>query len=281
MIITGQVVAMLSVIIPTFNEAASIDQLLAAVEKIAGPLEVIVVDGGSDDKTVQIVRDRGVRLIASERGRGAQMHAAACAATGDVLWFLHADTRPSLDSAKQIAEALRDPHVVGGNFNVVFDSSAFSARFVTRLYRELRRFGLCYGDSAIFVRRESYKRSGGFKPFPIFEDLDFVRRLRRCGHFKPLASVVTTSARRFEGQSFALTFARWSLLQILYWLGVNPQTLGLLYPPVRRSPAPVRQLRQAQLDHRPRPKRYQVRESHIPQWLRKLKHKKVIKRWDG
>lgn len=224
---------MLSIIIPTFDEAASINQLLAAVAKISEPVEVIVVDGGSDDETAQIVRCHGVRLINSERGRGAQMHAGARASRGEALWFLHADTQPAPESAQHIAEALRDPHVVGGNFNVSFDSTRFAARFLTWLYRQLRRLGLCYGDSAIFVRRETYLRAGGFKPFPIFEDLDLVQRLRKHGQVVELPTGVITSSRRFEGRSFFMTFARWTFLQMLYWAGVDPRTLGKLYVQIR------------------------------------------------
>jgi rSAM/selenodomain-associated transferase 2 len=226
---------MLSIIIPSFNEAASIDQLLAAIAKISEPVEVMVVDGGSNDETIPIARERGVRLITSERGRGVQMHAGACEARGEVLWFLHADTQPPADGAQHIAKALRDPHVVSGNFNVSFDSGRFAARFLTRLYRQLRRLGLCYGDSAIFVRRETYERAGGFKPFPIFEDLDLVRRLRKYGRMVNLPASVITSSRRFDDRSFVLTFARWTFLQVLYWTGINPRTLGKLYEPIRRT----------------------------------------------
>lgn len=223
----------LSIIIPTFNEASVIGQTLGAVAMLREVVEVIVVDGGSDDETVQIARERGARVLRSERGRGAQMHAGACAARGEALWFLHADTQPAPDSSQQIVEALRDPHVVAGHFNVGFDSSQFSARFLTWLYRLLRRLGLCYGDSAIFVRRETYERVGGFKPFPIFEDLDLVRRLRKHGRMAHLPVRVVTSSRRFAGRSFALTFARWMFFQVLYWAGINPQTLGRLYAPIR------------------------------------------------
>jgi GT2 family glycosyltransferase len=93
---------------------------------------------------------------------------------------------------------------------------------------------LCYGDSAIFVRARVYREAGGFKPFPIFEDLDLVRRLRARGRLVHLSAQVVTSSRRFEGRSFARTFARWSFLQALYWLGVSPHTLDRLYAPVRR-----------------------------------------------
>ncbi|HYE64560.1 MAG TPA: glycosyltransferase family 2 protein, partial [Pyrinomonadaceae bacterium] len=177
----------------------------------------------------------GVRLMTGERGRGSQMHAGACAAEGDVLWFLHADTHPPADAVARIFEAIRDPRVVGGNFEIRFDGARPAARFLTRLYPRLRKLGLCYGDSAIFVRREAYERVGGFQPFPIFEDVDLVRRLQQGGRFVHLACTVTTSSRRFEGRSFALTFARWSTLQGLYWLGVHPRTLSHLYTPIRSA----------------------------------------------
>ncbi len=223
----------LSIIIPTFNEARSMSQTLDAAMSVRGRVEVIVVDGGSFDGTVEIVRARAVTLITSERGRGAQMHAGACTARGRALWFLHADTHAIPDSSEQIAEALRDPSVVAGNFSVRFDSKRRAARFLTWLYPQLRKLGLAYGDSAIFVRREAYEQVGGFHPFPVFEDLDLVRRLRKRGRIAHLPAYVTTSSRRFEGRSFTLTFGRWAFLQALYWLGVHPHTLGRLYTPVR------------------------------------------------
>ena len=202
---------------------------------IRGRVEVIVVDGGSFDGTVEMVRGRGTMLITSERGRGLQMHAGACAARGSALWFLHADTQPSPESAERIIEALRDPKVVAGNFRLRFDGARRAARFLTWLYPQLRKLGLAYGDSAIFVRREAYHKVSGFQPYPIFEDLDLVRRLRQHGHLAHLPVVIVTSSRRFEGRSFALTFARWAFLQALYWLGVHPRTLGRLYAPIRKA----------------------------------------------
>ena len=219
----------LTVIIPTLDEAHSINATLDALRALRGSVELIVVDGGSKDGTTDIVRARGVRVIESGRGRGRQLHAGAQAARGEVLWFLHADTCPPPDAAEQIAAALADAGVVGGNFRLRFDGGSKAARFLTWLYPRLRRLGLCYGDSGIFVRREVYRRLGGFEPFPIFEDLDFVRRLRRAGRVAHVPATLLTSARRFEGRSFALTFARWSALQALYWLGVHPRRLGRMY----------------------------------------------------
>ena len=225
----------LSIIIPVLNEARSIGATLDAALRLSGRVELIVVDGGSEDETCEIARAYGVKVISSERGRGLQMHRGAAVARGDVFWFLHADTIVPEDSLDLIHEALRDEHVVAGNFDVRFDGRRAAARFMTWLYPQLRGLGLCYGDSAIFVRREVYEQVGGFKSFPIFEDLDLMKRLSQRGHLVHLPLVVVTSSRRFGGGNFPLTFARWAGLQVLYWLGVNPLTLGRLYAPVRQS----------------------------------------------
>jgi hypothetical protein len=100
---------------------------------------------------------------------------------------------------------------------------------MTWLYPQLRRLGLSYGDSAIFVRRNAYEQIGGFKPFPIFEDLDLLRELRRIGAFVHVPATVVTSSRRFEGRSFVITFTRWIVMQLVYWLGVSPRRLGRFY----------------------------------------------------
>lgn len=229
----------LSIIIPALNEEHSIGAMLAALARVrGGPVETIIVDGGSTDATAGIARLHGARFIKSERGRGLQMHHGACAARGEALLFLHADTNVPPDAAELIIEALaRDAEAVGGNFSIRFDGERRAARFLTWLYPQLRKLGLCYGDSGIFVRASVYQEIGGFKPFPIFEDLDLVRRLRREGRLIHLPAEVVTSSRRFEGRSFALTFARWFILQLLYWAGVHPRVLSKLYAPVRNAKA--------------------------------------------
>jgi rSAM/selenodomain-associated transferase 2 len=223
----------LSVIIPALDEAQSIGAALDAAARLKGEVEVIVVDGGSADATVGVARGKGARVVGAARGRGSQMHAGARAARGEVLWFLHADTLAPADASERISDALRDPRAVGGNFHVRFDGTRRAARFLTWLYPRLRLLGLAYGDSGFFVRRAAYERAGGFKPLPLFEDLDLLRALRRQGRFVQADACVVTSSRRFEGRSFALTFTRWSLLQALYWLGVSPHALARLYAHVR------------------------------------------------
>ena len=221
----------LSIVIPVLNEADSIGATLDAVAQLSGNVEVLVVDGGSDDDTREIAGARRAKVIGSERGRGVQLQTGAREASGDILWFLHADTIVPEDSTKPIVEALSDPTVVGGNFDVHFSGSGWAATFMTWFYPRLHRLGLCYGDSAIFVRREAYYRVGEFKALPIFEDLDLFRELRRVGKFVHLSSKVVTSSRRFEEHSFVVTFTRWVFMQLLYWLGVSPLTLGRFYPP--------------------------------------------------
>lgn len=228
----------LSVIIPALNEAHSIGEMLEALARVRGSLEVIVVDGGSADMTVEIARKSGAQVLTSERGRGLQMHEGACAARGEALLFLHADTFAPPDAAEQITKALvRDAEAVGGNFHLRFDGGKRAAHFLTWLYPNLGKLGLCYGDSGIFVRASAYREVGGFKAFPIFEDLDLVRRLKRRGRMVHLRAAVVTSSRRFEGRSFALTFARWAILQGLYWAGVDPHVLNRFYAPVRSARA--------------------------------------------
>jgi rSAM/selenodomain-associated transferase 2 len=232
---------MISVIIPTLNEATTIGTTLDFVVRMRGLAEVIVVDGGSTDGTQDLVRRRGARLLEAPRGRGQQMHAGAGAATGQILWFLHADTHPPEDAADYIVLALDDPAVVAGHFRIRFDGGRWAAGVLTWVYPHLRWLGLCYGDSGIFVRRTAYELAGGFRPYPIFEDLDLLRRLRRLGRLARLPAAVVTSSRRFEDRSFILTFAWWSLLQVLYWLGVPPRLLGRLYAPIRGRRQAVRQ----------------------------------------
>ncbi len=219
-----------SIVIPVLNEERSLGVTLNAVP--AG-VEIIVVDGDSTDGTVRVAESRGVRVIRSARGRGAQMDAGARASDGGAIWFLHADSVPCGDALDRIREALSDPGVAAGNFALRFDGASFGARFLNRLYPMLSGIGLRYGDSGIFVRRAAYERAGGFAAYPIFEDLDLLRRLKPEGRFVTLPGPLRTSSRRLEGRNFALVFGTWVIMQIFYWAGINPWRLGRLYKPIR------------------------------------------------
>lgn len=227
----------LSVIIPTLNEAAVLRVALTALEPLRGIADVIVVDGGSTDVTTSIAEGMQCAVLNSPRGRGLQLAAGAKAASGDVFWFLHADSIAPPDAAMQIERACATEGAVAGNFRLVFDGAEPGAKFITALYPQLRRIGLRYGDSGFFVRRSAYERAGGFRPLPIFEDLDLLRRVRPLGSWVTVKGPLVTSSRRFVGRPFVPVFARWTALQVLYWLGCEPERLGRMY--YRKHPRAV------------------------------------------
>jgi rSAM/selenodomain-associated transferase 2 len=226
----------ISVIIPTWREAGEIcDAVVSA--RFAGD-EVIVADGGSDDGTAELARAAGARAIVVPRGRGLQLHAGALASQGDVLLFLHADTRLPPGSRDAIFRTLESPSIIGGNFFLLFDDLGRLARFFTWLYDLRRRWmRVYYGDSAVFVRRSVYEVLGGFRPIPILEDYEFIRRLERFGKIAYLREFkVSTSTRRFARAPLR-TLVIWILVQGLYLLGVSPKRLKALYsdPRAQRS----------------------------------------------
>jgi rSAM/selenodomain-associated transferase 2 len=225
----------ISIIVPTLNEQECITGTLRSLQQLEGEKEIIVVDGGSNDETRSLACAQGAQVLRALPGRGLQMHAGALKATGDVLWFIHADTTPPVHALKEIRNHLESRLVVGGNFGLVFDGPSRAARQLTAIYPMLRILGLCYGDSGIFIRREAYDRIGGFRALSLFEDLDLLRRLRRDGRFVHLPCKILTSSRRFEQRDFALVWLHWTALQVLYWCGISPNWLARWYSHIRRG----------------------------------------------
>lgn len=225
---------MVSVIIPALNEESCLGETLRAVWALEGAKEVIVADGGSTDRTVAVAETLGARVVAAPRGRGSQMHAGAAIATGEILWFLHADTVPPREALSLLEGALQRPGVGGGNFGLVFDGLSRAARWMTTIYPFLQILNLCYGDSGFFLSRDTYVRVGGFRALPLFEDLDLLRRLRRRGKFVHLSCPIVTSSRRFEKRNFASMWVQWTAMQVLYWCGADPNWLARWYRHVRR-----------------------------------------------
>lgn len=222
----------LSAVIPVLNEAEAIPRLVRRL-RTAAVDEVIVVDGGSCDGTRERAAAAGARVVLAAPGRGRQLEAGARAAQGEALWFLHADVSPPPRAGQLIRAALRGSRIAAGSFTIQFAGPGRAARFFTWLYPRLALFGLRYGDASLFVRRDAYFEVGGFRPYPIFEDLDLIRRLQRRGPWHTLPEPLIASSRRFDRHP-VLTCALWGSLQLLYWLGIPPRWLGRLYRPVRR-----------------------------------------------
>jgi rSAM/selenodomain-associated transferase 2 len=227
---------MISVVVPTLDEAARLPGLLDELARETEAHEVVVADGGSRDGTIEIARRRGARVVVAEPGRGQQLRAGAAAASGEILLFLHADSRFPRGGLARLRAALdATPRLVGGNFRLVFDGGDGFSRWLTGFYAWIRRHGLYYGDSGIFVRRAAYDAAGGIRPIAVLEDYAFVRRLERLG---PTCCIeeppLVTSARRFAGRRAPAIVAGWLVVHALYHLGVPPRRLAELYDSTRR-----------------------------------------------
>lgn len=226
---------MITVIVPTLNEAVALPGVLEHLGALDGSWEVIVADGGSTDGTCGLARSHpsAPRVLGAPRGRARQMNAAAGVARGHALIFLHADTRLPADAYERIAAALASG-ARGGNFSLRFeDDGGVYSRYLTWVYALQRRTGCYYGDSAIWVRTDAFAALGGYRDLPVMEDRDLARRMERRGATVCLPGPAVTSARRWRAWGVGRTVATWLAIRLLYPLGVSPERLARLYPDVR------------------------------------------------
>jgi rSAM/selenodomain-associated transferase 2 len=228
-----------TVIIPTLNEAGVIEATLLLTDRL-GFHDIIVVDGGSTDDTRALVESvaartgTSVRLLLSPAGRARQLNAGAAVCTADVLLFLHADSHLPHSARQVMEEALANPGVVGGRFDVRFDCPSMWGRVISTLMNVRSRMTrISTGDQVIFVRRAIFQRLGGFSEVPIMEDIDFSTRLKRTGQTVAIREQVTTSFRRWERQGPLRTILLMWTLRFLYWIGVSPHRLARFYAAVR------------------------------------------------
>lgn len=216
-----------SLIVPTLDEEARLDETLRRAKTALGPgTEVLVVDGGSRDRTAEIAARHGI-ILAAGGGRGAQLRAGARAATGRILVFLHADTWLPRGSAAALRGAVRAGAGAGCfRFAVRARDRGLRYRLLERgVNWRTRRFRTATGDQAIFASRGAYDACGGIPPLPLFEDVAFVRAVRRVTRFEPLAEAARTSSRRWDA-GFLRTILRHWALRAAFAVGADPRLLS-------------------------------------------------------
>lgn len=219
----------ISVIVPVHNEAPLIRPFLAHLRERARGAEIIVADGGSSDCTSDLAAGLCDQLVQSERGRAVQLNAGARAAEGDILWFVHVDGEVPEECLGEIEHIMRDPNVAGGYFRIRLPRG-----FVYRLTDSFAHYAgillrMRCGDHGIFCRRNVFINIGGFPEVPLMEDVEFFRRLYRCGLVIKSKKRITASPRRYEAIGRGrLTFA-YGLIATLYLFGVSLSTLARIY----------------------------------------------------
>ena len=222
-----------SIIVPTLNEELVLEKTLTQFQQLS-PHELIVSDGGSDDDTRNIAGRFSHRVITGSAGRALQMNSGANEATGDLLLFLHADSRIEPESYRKMLECMENPKWIGGAFTLCIESGKWSLKLIALLANiRSKYFGLAYGDQGFFVRKEVFKDMNGFSPLPICEDLDFYHRLRKKGPVILLKEKAHTSPRRWIKEGILFTTARNTLIAVLFGLGFPPHILTKWYLAIR------------------------------------------------
>ena len=221
----------LSIIIPTLNEEEEIGATLAALQPLrARGCEVVVADGGSADDTVSRARPLADMVVVSGPGRARQQNAGAAVARGDVLLFLHADTRVPDDADLLIGDGLRRTGRGWGRFDVRLTGRHPLLRVIERMMNVRSRLsGIATGDQAIFMSRERFRDAGGFPEIPLMEDVAFSKALKRRGPPLCLRETVLTSSRRWEQRGVWRTMVLMWRLRLAYWLGADPEDLADRY----------------------------------------------------
>lgn len=223
----------ISIIIPTLNEAPRIGEQVRACLTLRPRPEVLVVDGGSADGTLERAWEAGAHTHLSEkRGRAAQMNTGAALARGDLLLFLHADVTLPSTAFAELNQAMADPRLLGGAFARRFDAPSILLNWGCRL-ADLRGkwLRIFLGDQAMFVRKDIFHRMGGFSDYLLFEDVALSRALKKLGKTRLLSSRVIASSRRFEREGHFRRLRRNIFLTSLYLLGRDPDRLARSYYP--------------------------------------------------
>lgn len=219
----------ISVIIPTFNEARNIEKAIRSAQK-EPDVEIIVVDGGSEDETRDIAMGMGVKVVAAKRGRAVQMNAGVSSASGEYFVFLHADSILPAGYDYAVRRILEAEKVMAGAFSLGIDAKGTGYRILECLAKfRSRFFSMPYGDQAIFLKKDVFMSNGGFPLLSIMEDFELIRSLKKKGKVMISDKRVITSARRWKRLGLIKATVLNQKIIILYLLGVSPRRLASIY----------------------------------------------------
>ena len=222
-----------SIIIPVLDELSIINYTVEQIFRIGSgfPVEVIVVDGDKEGKTINVLTNREVIKVISPRGRGIQMNKGASVAKGKTLVFLHTDTELPVHAMRAISSVMDDAKYAGGVFDLGIKSGRAVFRLIEKLvYFRTRLTRIPYGDQAIFIRKDVFDEMDGYKEIPLMEDVEFMGRMKRLGYnICIIPQKVKTSPRRWEKEGIVYCTLRNLILQGLYHLGVKPDKLVKFY----------------------------------------------------
>jgi rSAM/selenodomain-associated transferase 2 len=215
---------LISIIIPTLNEESNIKAVINSIQ--SHNIEIILVDGGSEDKTLLIAKSLDVKVVVSSPGRANQMNTGAMVASGEILLFLHADTRLPIRFDEMVRRTLAKPGIVAGAFALQIDAPDWGLRLVEFGVKwRSHLWQMPYGDQAIFLTKDVFQKVGNFPQIPIMEDFELMRKLKSLGKIYLLPTPVITSPRRWLKQGILQTTILNQIIVIAYLLGVSPNRI--------------------------------------------------------